>query len=108
MDAAKDSVDRIAMIAKGMTRSDDVGKIALRNHDGAIAVVKNGKVLAMSDIATGHPALVDSMGALPEGAEVITIFKDAGKVAAITSKSFHGKQTYASEAAQEAAQSAFK
>jgi len=88
----------------------ETGQIALREGDVYLAVIMDGKIIAKTgDVLLSHEVFVArTVGAHPKGAEVVSIGKSEGVVAAITSKTFSGTQTYASEAAQAAADTAFK
>jgi hypothetical protein len=85
-------------------------RITLTEGDAVLAVAHNGKIIAQtSDVLLSHELFVSRyVGKLPAGAEVLTIGKFGGQVNALTSKTFHGTQLPASEAAQAAARAAFK
>jgi RHS repeat-associated protein len=84
-------------------------QIFLREGDAVLAIIKDGEVIRMGDVGLSHEVFGErAMGALPQGAEVVTIGKSGGQIYALTSRTFSGTQTNASQAAQDAAQLVFR
>jgi RHS repeat-associated protein len=84
-------------------------RMLLREGDAVLAIIKDGKVLRTGNIGLSHEVFVErTVGVLPEGAQVVTIGKSGGEVYALTSRTYSGVQTYAPQAAQDAARATFR
>jgi RHS repeat-associated protein len=89
-----------AGLAAGAAVAPVVAKTVLKKNDIILAVVHDGKILAQtSDFMLSHAELVKRFikGGLPSGATVCTIGKEGNRLVALTSKTFHDKQTHVSE-----------
>jgi hypothetical protein len=113
----KELVKRIQ--ARFARKALNAGKIFLQESDGVLAVIKDGKILARAPVTgmlshekfvvdkLGKDAIVKKGGSVElapkfKGAEVVTIGKHRGDVGAIRSKTFHGNESWASNATQDA------
>ena len=87
-----------------------VGKTVLREGEVALAVVKDGKVIAQSsNTLLSHATFVErALGKLPEGARVVTFGKRAGEIIVLDSKTFHGGARPAPQVVIDAIRSVFE
>jgi hypothetical protein len=85
-------------------------KIFLTEQEAVLAVIKDGKILASTrNSLLSHEVFVQrAIGALPEGAEVVTIGKLDGLITAFRSRTFHGNELPASQSAIDAARRVYK
>jgi hypothetical protein len=94
----------------GGSAGRQAGKTFLTEQEAVLAVIKDGKILAQtSNSSLSHATFVQrALGTLPEGAEVVTIGKLDGVITAFRSRTFHGNELPASQAAIDAAKKAFE
>jgi hypothetical protein len=89
---------------------DDVSMQMLKDGEMVFAVVKDGKVIAQTkNVMLSHKEFVArSLGELPEGAQVITVMKEGGKLGMVNSMSVHGNMSVPPAAVVDTVKSAFK
>ena len=89
-----------AGLAVGAAAAPVVAKTVLNKNDIILAVVHDGKILVQTkDFMLSHGELVKRFlkEGLPSGATVCTIGKEGNRLVALTSRTFHDKQTHVSE-----------
>jgi hypothetical protein len=104
---------------KAATKAAGAGKTFIREDEGVLAVIKDGKIIARAPATgtlshekfvvdkLGKDAIVKKGGSVElapsyKGAEVVTIGKHGRDVGALRSRTFHGNELPASQAAQDA------
>jgi hypothetical protein len=80
--------------ARVATASGASGRILLGEGDAALAVVHNGRIVAQTaDVTLSHAGFVQrTLGALPDGARVVTVGRHQGQINVLNSRTFHGNQ----------------
>jgi hypothetical protein len=85
-------------------------QMLLGDGQAVLAVVRGGSLIAKtSDISLSHREFVQrTLGALPDGARVVTIGKHGSEIVALNSRTFHGNQLPAPQEVLDVVRTLFK